>query len=123
MEKKENIDARKKARKLLEVSLEKKPSDPIVLDFKNVGLIWDYCLIMTSHSEPQTNAIVEEVKKSSKKEGFLIHHAEDDEDKGWVLLDYGDVVVHIFSEEKRRLYRLESLLKRGKKVNFRFRKK
>jgi ribosome-associated protein len=114
--------SRCKVRRILEISLEKKPLKPVVLDLKEVGLGWDYCLIMTSESKPQTQAIVEALKKASKKEGFFVHHIEDDAESEWVLLDYNDVVVHIFAANKRELYRLDNFFKKAKRVRFRFKK-
>ncbi len=120
--KKDKIDSRSKVRRILEISLDKKPVNPVVLDLRDVGIVWDYCLIMTSESKPQAQAIVAGLKKESKKEVFSVHHIEEDQDKEWVLIDYTDVVVHIFSKDKRDLYRLDNLFKKAKRVRFRFKK-
>ena len=84
--------------------------------------MWDYSIFVNSTSLPHTRAIVEELVKASKEENLSIHHIEKDEDNGWVLIDYFDVVLHIFSEEKRDFYKLERLFKDAKKVRFRFSK-
>ena len=120
MEKKSShLDSRNKAKRLLEIALSKQAYDPLPLNLTESGLIWDYFVIVSSNSERHATAIVDEMLKVSKAEGLVIHHIEKDDDKSWFLLDYFDVLVHVFSEEKRNFYRLERLFKKAKRARFR----
>ena len=120
MSKSKLIDSRDKARRLIKASLAKKPGEPLVLDVRVDNSTWDYFIFLTSTSSPHARAIVDELTRISKEEGIAIHHVESDEEWAWVLIDYFDVIVHIFSQEKRQFYRLERLFKNAKKVRFRF---
>lgn len=122
MVKKTILDVRSKVKGLLEIALEKKPLDPLVLDLRDLNLVWDYFVILTSSSQLHTQAIVEELMRRSKKTHIDIHHIEKDHEDGWTLIDYFDVLIHVFSEEKRKFYALDRLFKKAKKVRFRFKK-
>ena len=123
MKQKSFASSRNKAKRLLEVALGKKSKDHLALDLKGSNLIWDYFVIVTSTSLPHSRAILEELLKVSKEEDFGIHHLEKDEEGGWFLIDYFDIVFNIFSEEKRKFYDLERLFRKAKKVRFKFKNK
>ena len=91
--------------------LEKKGHDIVVLDLKGIdGAICDYFVICHGTSRPQVEAIMDSVDWTIKKEtGQNPFHVEGTQNAEWVLVDYVDVVVHIFIEEKRQFYKLESL--------------
>ena len=120
MKKKTTLDSRAKARKLLGMILDKHPQDPMVLDLRGLDIIWDFFVVVSSGSGPHARAMVEELTSAAKKEGINVHHVEKDEEDQWFLIDYNDVCVHIFSEEKRDFYSLERLFKGAKKVRFRY---
>lgn len=122
MAKRTVLDSRSKAKGLLEIALEKKPLDPLILDLRHLNFVWDYFVILTSFSQLHTQAVIEELVYRSKKEHIDIHHVEKDYEGGWTLIDYFDVLIHIFSEEKRKFYALDRLFKKAKKVRFRFKK-
>ena len=122
MKRAKTSESREKARLLLQACLEKQARDPLVLDLRNSGIIWDYSIFVTSTSLPHANAIVDQILSVAKQKGFTLHHVERDEDGGWVLIDYVDVIFNVFSQEKREFYKLERLFKDAKKVRFRFRK-
>lgn len=69
----------------------------------------DYTLIVTGNSEPHLRAIFEDVQVKLKKEGLHAYRKSHDLGSGWLVLDYVDVVIHIFSQEIRDYYALESL--------------
>ncbi len=90
---------------------EKKALDVVVLDMQNVkNAVADYFVICTGTSDTHINAIadsvIEEVKKSFNTDGI---HSEGMTNRGWILIDYLDVVVHVFNREKRAYYDLEGL--------------
>ena len=67
-------------------------------------------ILLTIQSPRQMRAVSEEIKDSLKKIGLTLHHEEGDRNSGWVLLDYGDLIIHMFAKEFRDFYDLESLL-------------
>jgi ribosome-associated protein len=93
---------------------EKKGEDIILLDLHEVTSFTDYFVICTGTSNRMLNALAdaanEKTRTQHKKKGRL----EGSPDAGWMVLDYGDVVVHIFDEELRGYYNLEELWKEGK---------
>jgi ribosome-associated protein len=76
----------------------------------------DYFVICAADAERQIRAVYDEIEQSLKKEGVLPHHHEGTVDSGWLLLDYGDVIVHIFGASQREYYRLDELWREAKTV-------
>ncbi len=74
-----------------------------------------YFVICTGESERQLRAIGEEIEQTLKKLGVRVVHSEG-EDSGWILYDYGDVVVHVFSAAEREFYRFDELWSKAKPV-------
>jgi len=75
----------------------------------------DFFVICSGTSSRQLKALVDGVKDEAKKGlGVLPHHVEGESESGWILLDYGDVIVHVFDPEQRAYYGLEELWREGK---------
>jgi len=92
-----------------------KGEDIVLMDLQPVTLIADYFVICTATNERQLKAIVEHIDMDIKKEhGVLPLHKEGQASGGWVLLDYGSVVVHAFSQELRHYYDLEGVWQEAK---------
>jgi ribosome-associated protein len=91
-------------------ALDKKALDPVILDLRKISSITDYLVICSAQSEPQIKAIANGVEKSLK-DNFGRHSLAMDgfPASQWVVIDYGDVMFHIFHEQKRPLYALEDL--------------
>jgi ribosome-associated protein len=87
-----------------------------MLDMQGVSLLADYFILCNAESTPQFNAILDEIQKQVKAAGGRLLHIEGEPDSGWVLLDYGSVVVHIFDPELRAYYNLEELWKQARLV-------
>ena len=83
---------------------------------EGVSLLADYFVLCNAESTPQFRAILEEVEKQTKAAGGRRLHVEGEASSGWVLLDYGAVVVHIFDPELRAYYDLEELWKEARLV-------
>jgi len=83
--------------------------DTIVLDLTGITPLFDYFVISTGNSRRQMYAIAEEVKKVMKRNGSRQRGLEGLESTKWVVQDFGDVIVHVFTEEARKLYDLEHL--------------
>ena len=81
----------------------------MLLDTRGVCSFADYFVLCSGDSERQLRAILDEVAHILKKEGILPHHHEGTIDSGWLLLDFGDVIVHIFAPFERDYYQLDEL--------------
>ena len=86
---------------------DRQAGDIVLLDTRKVCSFADFFVICNGESERQLRAIYEEVEHSLKKQGVLPIHHEGAIDSGWLLLDYGDVIVHIFSAPEREFYQLD----------------
>jgi ribosome-associated protein len=87
-----------------------------LLDVRGLCSFADYFVICTGDSQRQVRSILEDIELSLKKGGVLPHHREGEMDSGWLLLDYGDVVVHIFSAGERDYYNLDELWHEAKTI-------
>jgi ribosome-associated protein len=98
------------ARQCVWAAQEKKALDPIILDLRNISTITDYLVICSAQSEPQIKAIANGVEQSLK-EALERHPLAVDgfPTSQWIVIDYGDVMFHIFHEQKRPVYALEDL--------------
>jgi len=83
--------------------------DIALLDTRKVCSFADYFVICTGETQRQIRAICEEVEHTLKRGGVLPIHHEGTVDSGWLLIDYGDVIVHIFAAEEREYYQLDKL--------------
>jgi ribosome-associated protein len=80
-----------------------------LLDTRDVCSFTDYFVICTGESKRQLKAIIEAITETLKKEKILPLHEEGTSDSGWILLDYSDVIVHVFGSFERDYYQLEKL--------------
>lgn len=102
------LNYREVAIKAARAAVDKKANDVIVLDLRGIFPVADYFVICSGNSVPQLKAITREVEERLAEAG-VFGKIEGTPESGWVLLDFGDVIVHIFSEEARRFYALERL--------------
>ncbi len=103
------MDSLKFAKKIAGIVLSKKGTDIRLLDLKKLSGISDYFLICSADSDRQVKAIADEVDKILSEEGIKCIHREGFESLNWVILDYFDVIVHVFKNETRQFYGLEKL--------------
>jgi len=97
------------ARLSAEAADNKKAFDIQLLDLRELTYIADYFVICSGSNTSQVGAICDWVSETLAKVGIHPSHIEGEADASWVLMDYGDVVVHIFDEQTRRYYNLEKL--------------
>jgi ribosome-associated protein len=97
------------ARRAVEIASEKQASNIVLLDVREICSFADYFVICAGDSQRQLRTIYEEIETTLKREGVRPHHHEGIPGSGWLLLDYGDVIVHIFGAEERDYYRLDEL--------------
>jgi len=98
------------------VAEDKKAKDTVILNLNKLTLIADYFVITSGDSEPQLKAISNFIMRKLKENKIRLLHYEGKPGTGWILLDYGDVIVHIFSREKRNFYDLEYIWQEAKKI-------
>ena len=104
------LEALDTARLIVNLIADKKGEDIVLMDLHDVSLIADYFVIASGNNERLLNAVTENVRDEVKKQlGILPLRIEGRGDSGWVLMDYGDVVVHLFDPELRSYYDLEGL--------------
>jgi ribosome-associated protein len=104
------------ARKAVEAASEKQASNIVLLDVRGSCTFTDFFVICSGESSRQIRSIANDIEGALKKEGVLPHHHEGSLESGWYLLDYTDVVVHIFGAKERDLYNLEELWSDAKVV-------
>ena len=97
------------ALRISELMLEKKALDIMIIDVQKITTLTDYFVICTSESEPQTRAITDHINLTMKKEGTESWHIEGYQNLDWVLIDYVNIVTHIFSKDAREYYEFERL--------------
>ena len=88
---------------------DKQASNVVLLDVREVCSFADYFVICNGESERQLRAIYDDITHDLKREGVLPDHHEGSIESGWLLLDFGDVIVHIFAPFVREYYQLDEL--------------
>jgi ribosome-associated protein len=106
---------------LLKISLkaadDKKALDIVILDISHIASFTSYFLLCSGESFRQIQAIADEVEAKMKVSGFKAAHIEGYQNAEWILMDYIDLVIHIFSRNARAYYDLERLWRDGKKLD------
>lgn len=97
------------ANKAVELLKSKKAKDIKLLDIHEISTISDYFVIATGHSSTQVQAMSDELEDKMKLAGYEMHHKEGFRNGRWILLDFGNIVVHLFHDEERQFYNLERL--------------
>lgn len=103
------MDTFKKAKLCLEVIQERKAIDPVLFQVAELSSVTDYFLIASGNSTRQVQSIARHVEMKMRAAGFRAYGIEGLEQGRWALMDYGDVVIHVFSESTREFYDLEGL--------------
>lgn len=96
---------------------DKKGEDIKVIDISEISVIADYFVIVNGNSDSQIQALVENVEEKMHQAGYSMKQREGSRGGSWVLLDYGDVIVHVFDRESRSFYHLEHIWNDGKNVD------
>ena len=109
-------DPQKTAMAMAELGLEKKALDITLLDIREHGSYADFIVVMSAESVPQMTAIADHIEASLKESGRRPMSVEGLRGGQWVLMDYGDVILHIFQTEAREFYDLEGLWADAKKT-------
>ncbi len=99
----------KTAQYLAELGQQKKAQQILIMDISKLSSFADYFVIMSGQSNIQVKAIAEHIENEMRKQDIKPYHKEGYEYQRWIILDYIDVVVHIFKEETRQFYAIERL--------------
>lgn len=109
MARKKELDSRKRALLCINASLERKAKDLALLNVKELSAFADYFLICSASSDRQVRAIADTIQEKLQDAGIVPLGVEGESAGQWILLDYGDVIIHIFLEAVRSFYELERL--------------
>lgn len=97
------------ARKAVDVAIDSKALDVTMLNVTGVATFADYFVLLTVESTRQMESLKESLEKTLEETGAILHHREGTSDGGWILLDFGDLIVHLFAPTAREYYRLEDV--------------
>ena len=97
------------ANKIAASASEKKANDILLLNMEDLSPVTDYYVICSAANTTQVRTIADNIEDKLAEAGVFVNHKEGYQDSRWVLLDYGDVVAHVFLEDERNFYNLEHL--------------
>lgn len=110
------MTAKEMTRLAIQALEDKKAEDIRIIDISEVSVLADYFLIASGTNRSQIQAMCDNVEELLHKNGVSSKQVEGYENANWVLLDFGDLIVHIFDKENRLFYDLERIWRDGKKV-------
>jgi ribosome-associated protein len=109
--------AKEMARLAVKALEEKKAEDVKILDIEKISTLADYFIIASGTNRNQVQAMADSVEEALGKAGYLPRHIEGYQTANWILMDYGDIVLHLFDEENRLFYDLERIWRDGASVS------
>ncbi|MGN0481991.1 MAG: ribosome silencing factor [Lachnospiraceae bacterium] len=112
------MTAKELAKIAYEALADKKAEDITVLDISEISTIADYFVIASGSSPNQLQAMIDSVEEAMYKAGCADKKLEGNRNSSWILMDYDDIIVHVFSKEDRLFYDLERIWKDGKEISF-----
>ncbi len=104
-----SIETKEKALIAARAAEDKKAEDVKLLNVNDLTIIADYFVICSGNSEPQIKAISDNIEEELEKSGLKVQRRAGNQESRWILLDYADVIVHVFHKNKRKYYDIESL--------------
>ena len=105
----ELLDPESLANRAVDILSDRQAEDIVLVDISRTATFADYFVIATAISPLQFSALADHLEKDLKAEGHDLRHKEGSAQSGWLLLDFADIIVHVFSPEQRAFYRLEEL--------------
>lgn len=105
------------AKKAVAILDSKKALDLKVIGIRDISILADYFVIATGTSSTHVKALADEVEFQLKQQGVAPDHTEGYRSNSWILLDYGNVIIHVFYGETREFYDLERLWKDGEQLD------
>lgn len=111
------MNSKEMAKIAFEALDDKKGIDITVIDISEISVVADYFIIAGGNNENQVKSMADEVDEKLGKLGVTSNHVEGYNYANWILMDYGDVIVHIFNQDDRLFYDLERIWRDGKEVD------
>ncbi|MFN8472972.1 MAG: ribosome silencing factor [Anaerolineae bacterium] len=99
------------AHAIVDILEDRQASDIVLMDLRAVSLLADYFVLASADSRRQIQALIDTTTETLRKQGIRPLRVEGTPDSGWIILDYGSVVAHLFDPEARAFYKLEQLWK------------
>lgn len=112
----ENSKSKEMAKLVIQALEDKKAEDIKVIDISEVSVIADYFIIANGSNRSQIQALSDNVEETLGKAGYSVRQIEGYQNANWVLLDFNDVIIHIFDKENRLFYDLERIWRDGKQI-------
>ncbi|BEP29911.1 ribosome silencing factor [Helicovermis profundi] len=97
---------------------DRKGEDILLMDLTNSSNLADYYVVASASSDRQVGAIAEHIEDELEKQGIFVKRKDGHRSKKWIILDYVDIIVHIFYKEEREFYKLEKVLANSKIIEF-----
>lgn len=110
-------DSKQMAKLAIAALEEKKANDIRIIDISDVSVLADYFIIASGSNRNQVQAMADEVEEELYKAGYKENQVEGYQTANWILMDYRDIIVHIFDEENRLFYDLERIWRDGSEVS------
>lgn len=101
----------------IEALEDKKAEDIRVIDISEVSVLADYFLIASGKNRNQLQALADEVEEKLGRAGYPMKQSEGYDSANWILLDFGDIIIHLFDQENRLFYDLERIWRDGKQID------
>ena len=95
---------------------DKKAQDIVIIDIQGKATFADYFVICSGTSERQILSLLDDIESAFAKEDLFVKSIEGRQGSGWILMDFGDVIIHVFDRENRLFYNLERIWKDGKEI-------
>lgn len=112
-----NLQSAKEMAKLAIEALENKKAEDIrIIDIGGVSVLGDYFIFASGSNRSQIQAMSDEVERALGKNGYPVRQIEGYQNANWILLDFGDVIIHVFDKENRLFYNLERIWRDGKDI-------
>ena len=110
------MDSKKIAELIISALTERKAYDIVKIDVKDKTSVADYFVVASARSGPQLKSLAEHVEAKLEQNGIFAVRKEGVQDARWVVVDYGDVIFHLFNDETRLFYHIERLWGEGEKI-------
>ena len=109
----DTTESRELAKLIYDALDDKKAADIQIIDIREISVIADYFIVASAGNQSQLNALQDAVDEKMYKNGHHALHIEGNRESTWILMDYEDIIVHLFSAEDRLFYNLERIWKDG----------
>jgi len=112
-----SISSKEMAKIAYHALAEKKSSNTQIIDISGISVFADYFIIADGSNQNQIQAMCEAVEEALQKSGISVKQVEGNKNSSWILMDYGEIIVHVFSKEDRLFYDLERIWGDGKFIS------